>query len=134
MSQFHGSDGVVKIGANVVAEVKGFTVNETAETFQTNGPTMNTPAPATTHMAGPTSWDATLDCYWDDTDTNGQEALTIGASVTLHLLPEGTTTGDEDLYGTAIVTDIGIPVSFDGVVERSIQLKGSGALTHGAAA
>ena len=131
MSQFHGSDGVVKISSAVVAEVKGFTVNETAETFQTNAPTTNDPAPATTHMAGPTSWDATIDCYWDDTDATGQEAMTIGASVTVHLQAEGNTAGDHDLTGTAIVTDIGIPVSFDGVVERSIQLKGSGALTHG---
>jgi len=134
MAQFHGSDGVVKIGTNVVAEIKGFEVNEQAATFRTNAPTMNTPAPAATFKAGETTWDASLDCFWDDTDTNGQEALTIGASVTVHLLPKGATTGNTDLTGTALVTEVGIPAAHDGIVERRIKVQGTGALTHGTAA
>jgi len=131
MAQFHGSDGVVEIGANAVAEVKSFEVNENADTYETNGPTMNDPAPAKTFKAGATSWDAKVDCFWDDTDTTGQEAMTIGATVTVHLLPEGAAVGANDINGSAIVTGIGIPVAHDGIVERSITLQGSGALTHG---
>ena len=134
MTQFHGSDGIVKFGANTVAEVKGFTGNESAETYRTNAPTMNDPAPAATFKAGETSWDCSLDCYWDDTDTLGQEAATIGATVVVHLMPEGDTTGDNDISGSAIVTGLGIPSAHDGIVERTIQLQGTGALTHGTAA
>jgi len=133
MAQFHGSDGVVKIGTNVVAEVKGFDVNEQAATYRTNAPTMNNAAPAATFKAGETSWTAKLDCYWDDTDTTGQEALTVGASVTVHLMPEGSAVGSADLNGSAIVTEVGIAVAHDGIVERTISVQGTGALTHGTA-
>ncbi len=134
MSQFHGSDGVVKIGAATVAEVKSFSVEESAETYETNAPTMNDPAPAKAFKAGATSWNGSVDCFWDDTDATGQEALTVGAAVTVHFMPEGDTTGDNDINGSAIVTGISKQAAHDGIVEASFTLQGSGALTHGAAA
>jgi len=124
---------MVKFGANQVAEVKDFSVNQSAATYRTNAPTTNDPAPAATFKAGETSWEASVNCYWDDTDTNGQEAATIGANVTAQLMPEGAATGDADINGSAIVTGLGIPVAHDGIVERSITMQGTGPLTHGTA-
>jgi hypothetical protein len=59
----------------------------------------------------------------------GQGALTIGASVTLNVYPEGDASGDTYYTGTAIVTGVTRSSSFDGLVEASITVQGSGALT-----
>ena len=134
MSQFHGSNGLVKIGSNTVAELKSIDYNETAVVRQTNEPTMNDSAPALTYQAGETSWEGSMTCLWDDTDTTGQGAMTIGASVTVNFLPEGATTGDAQDSGTAIIKGVGVASSFDGMVQRTFQVQGSGAMTHGTAA
>lgn len=125
MANHTGVDGVVKVGANAVAEVRNWSINETADTIEDT--TMNDTS--RTYQAGLRSWNGSLTAFWDESDTNGQVALTIGASVTLHLLPEGATTGDVDYTGTAIVTSIGIAVPTNGMVERTIGFQGTGALT-----
>ena len=85
-----------------------------------------------THLTGLKTWDGTVECMWDDTDTNGQEALTVGSSVSLTLCPEGDTTGDYTLAGTATVTGVTNTQSYDNtVVTRSFTFQGSGALTIG---
>ena len=67
---------------------------------------------------------------WDETDTTGQGALTIGAEVTLNLYPEGDASGDVYYTGSAIVTGRTINSSYDGLVEMSISVQGNGALTQ----
>ena len=67
--------------------------------------------------------------FWDETDTNGQTALAVGATVTLNFAPEGASTGDVKLTGNAIVTSKSISSSFDGLVEASISVQGTGGLT-----
>ena len=46
-------------------------------------------------------------------------------------LPEGDTAGDFQLSGTGIVTGISQSQSYDGLVERSFTVQGTGALTIG---
>ena len=82
-----------------------------------------------THAVTLSSFSGSLDCFWDETDTTGQGALTIGASVTLALYPEGDGTGGTYYSGTALVTGVSRTASFDGMVEASISVQGSGALT-----
>jgi len=128
MATFSGNDGVVEIGANNMAEVRSFTVNQTAETIDDTaiGDAWRS------HLTGLKTWDGTVECIWDDTDTTGQEALTIGTSVSLTLCPEGDTTGDYTLAGTATVTGVTQTQSYDNtVVTRSFTFQGSGALTIG---
>jgi len=134
MTQFHGSDGVVKVGANVIAEVKSVDWNEAAETYQTNEPTINDPAPATTHKPGATSWDGSITCLWDDTDTTGQEAMSIGAEVAISFLPEGSATGQSLSSGNIIIISLGRSLAVDGMVQRTFGFKGNGVLAHGVAA
>lgn len=125
MATHKGSEGTVKVGANAVAEIRSFSIEETADTLEDTsmGDT------ARTYLASLTSFSGSVDVFWDETDTNGQNALTIGASVTLNLYPEGDTAGDTYLTGTAIVTSRSISSSFDGMVEMSIGVQGTGALS-----
>jgi len=125
MATHKGSEGTVKVGANAVAEVRSFSISSTADTIEDT--TMGDAA--RTYKPSLTSWSGSVEVYWDETDTNGQVALTVGAEVTLNVYPEGSTTGDSYLTGSAIVTGRTINSSFDGMVEASITVQGNGALT-----
>jgi predicted secreted protein len=125
MATHKGSEGTVKFSANEIAEIRSWTINETADTLEdtTMGDTARTYKPSLT------SWDGSMDVYWDETDTNGQVAATIGAEVTLNVYPEGDTSGDAYYTGSAIVTGVSRTASFDGMVEASITFQGTGALS-----
>tara|TARA_R100000808_G_scaffold15919_1_gene36269 strand:- start:1018 stop:1407 length:390 start_codon:yes stop_codon:yes gene_type:complete len=129
MATFHGNSGVAKVGANTVAEVRSFSVTETMETADDTsmGDSYRS------FKAGHGSWSATIECLWDDTDSNGQEAMAIGESITLNLYPEGAGSGADQIQGTAIVTEVGVAVASEDIVTRSISLQGSGGITHGTA-
>lgn len=125
MATHIGREGVVKVGANAVAEVRSFSINQTADTVEdtTMGDT------ARTRLVTLTSFDGSLDVFWDETDTNGQVALAPGSNVTLELYPEGDSAGDTYYSGSVNVTGLSISTSVDGMVEASITVEGSGALT-----
>ena len=126
MSNHTGSEGTVKIGTDTLAEIKSFSIEESADTIEdtTLGDT------ARTFKSGLTGWSGSVECFWDETDT-AQIALTIGASVTLDVYPEGATSGDTHYSGTALVTGITRQASLDGMVEASFSFQGNGALTLG---
>ena len=126
MATHKGSEGVVKVGANTVAEVRSWTIAESADTLEDTsmGDTARTFKPSLTTFTG------SLDVFWDETDTTGQGALTIGAEVTFNVYPEGDTAGDTYYTGTAIVTEVSRTAAFDGLCEASISLQGTGALTE----
>jgi len=130
MANHTGFEGTIKVGTNTVAEIRNFSINETADTIEDT--TINDAAK--TFQTGLKTWSGSATLFWDETDTNGQEALTIGSSATLNLYPEGASTGDIYYTGTAIVNSIGIAVPTNGMVERTIGFQGSGALTKGTAA
>jgi hypothetical protein len=125
MATHAGSEGTVKVGSNAIAEIRSFSLEETADTLEdtTMGDT------ARTYKSSLTTFTGSVDVFWDETDTSGQGALTIGASVTLNVYPEGDTSGDTYYTGSAIVTGVTRSSSFDGLVEASITVQGSGALT-----
>jgi hypothetical protein len=125
MATHTGSEGTVKIGVNVIAEIRSFSLEESGEVLETTtmGDVSRTYVPSLRTFTG------TVECYWDETDTNGQGALTVGAEITLNLYPEGETAGDTYYTGSAIVTGSSLNSSFDGMVERSITVQGTGALT-----
>ncbi len=129
MANHKGSEGTVHVGANAIAEIRSWTIEENGDVLEDT--TMGDSA--RTFLASLTNWSASVDVYWDETDTNGQGALTVGASVTLNLYPEGNTTGDTYYTGTALVTSISRTASFDGMVEASIGLQGTGAVTESTA-
>ncbi|MEY2653823.1 MAG: hypothetical protein RLZZ524_851 [Pseudomonadota bacterium] len=130
MANHTGVDGVIKISTNVVAEVRNWSINETADTIEDT--TMNDTS--RTYQTGLKGWSGSLTAFWDETDTNGQVAMTIGASIALELYPEGATTGDAKYSGTVLITSIGVSVPTNGMVERTIGFQGTGALTIGTTA
>ena len=130
MATHHGNEGVVKIGSDTVGEVTEFSVESGIDVADDTvmGDTWKT------HLTGQKEWSGSVSCFWDEGDTTGQEALTEGASVTLKLCPEGYTTGDKYLSGTATVTRITLSASKDAVVTRAFQFQGNGALAWATAA
>lgn len=127
MATHTGNEGVIQVGANSVAEVRSYSIEETSDT------TEDTSMGDTTRTYKPTlrSWTASVDCWWDEEDTDGQVTLVPGTEVTITVAPEGTTSGDTTYSGDAIVTGKSINANLDGMVEASITLQGTGPLTEG---
>jgi len=127
MANHKGSEGVAKIGANTIAEIKDFSLSETAETIDDT--TMGDSA--RTKQVGLTTASGSMTAFWDETDTSGQGAMTVGASVTLNLYPEGATTGDKYATLTALITEKGVSTTLDGMVETTVSFEANGAVTWG---
>ena len=127
MATFKGNEGTVLSGSNAVAEIRSFTVNETADVIEdtTIGDA------AKTYVASFKDATATVECYFDDTDTNGQNTFLIGDTVSLALQFEGNTSGDHKLSGSAIITGRDVSVSADGMVEATFAMQITGGLTEG---
>ena len=126
MATHTGNAGAVQVGANTVAEMLTWTMTEGVNIIDDTA----TGDAADTHKAGTTNWSGSVNCYWDETDTNGQEAMTVGASVTLHLLPDGATTGDIDFNGTATINSIERASGNNAIVTANFSFTGNGALTR----
>jgi len=126
MSTFSGNDGTVLVGANAVAEITSFTVNETADVIEDTAMGDS----AKSYKASFTDATATIECHFDDTDTSGQGAMTVGSSITINLQMEGNTSGDHKLTGTALITGRDIAVAADGIVSGTYNLQITGGLTE----
>lgn len=125
MATHHGKDGTVKIGANTVAEINSFSIDETADTAEKTAMGDSSKS----FLVGVTTATGTITCYWDETDTSGQGAMTSGASVTLNLYPEGADSGDTYASLTALITSVGVSVDMGSVVERSFGWQATGGVT-----
>lgn len=126
MATFTGSDGVILVGSDQVAEVRSYSIDETMDTLEDTamGDTSRT------YKTSLKSFSGSADVFFDDTDTSGQGALTVGSEVTLNVQFEGNTAGDHKLSGTVLITGRTISASFDGMVEASISFQGTGALSE----
>lgn len=126
MATHHGKNGVVKVGSNAVAEVDSWelTISVSKASDTAMGDDWET------HLTGTKAWKGSLSCHWDETDTNGQEALVVGASVTLNLYPEGTASGATYFTGVATIDDVNVSVSKGGIVSRRFTFEGNGAVTQ----
>ncbi len=125
MATHTGSEGTVKIGSDQLAEVRSYTIESSGETIEDS--TMGDSA--RTYKAGLTTFTASFEVYFDETDT-AQNAVDAGASITFSVYPEGDGAGDTYYTGSGIVTGRSITASFDGMVEMSLSVQGSGALTE----
>ena len=127
MATHTGSEGTVRVGLNAIAEIRSYSVEETADTAEDTSMGDSYRTFKTTLKA----WTGSVDVFWDETDTNGQLALVVGSQVTANFFPEGATAGQTEKYysGDAIVTGKTVTGSFDGMVESTITLQGTGALS-----
>lgn len=126
MATHAGSEGTVKSGANAIAEIRSYTISETGDTIEDS----SMGDVSRTYKAGLKTWTASVEVFWDETDTNGQGSFDVGSTVTLNVYPEGSSTGDMYYTGSAIVTGKTVNATFDGMVEASFTLQGTGALTE----
>ena len=127
MATHTGSSGVVKVGTNTVAEVRSFTLDTTAELLEDTTLTDT----SKTFQVGKKGATASVECFWDETDTNGQIAIAEGSSVALNLYPEGATSGDYYYSGTYLITANSVSVPTDGIIEATFSATLTGALTRG---
>ena len=126
MAVHKGSEGVVKVGSNTIAEVLDWSLNESADTIETT----NLAATAKTYVAGKPGGSGSVSCHWDETDTSGQGALTAGATVVLNVYPESTGSGATFSSFDALVTSIDrASGGGEGIVSATFNFTASGAVT-----
>lgn len=130
MATHWGNEGTVKIGANAIAEIDEFEFTESVDPVDDTAMGDS----YATHIAasGIKKWSGSMTCHWDETDTNGQVLMVVGASLILNLYPEGSTSGDTYWTGTATITERGQTVKKDGeTIKATFSFMGNGALTRG---
>ncbi len=127
MATHTGSSGIVKVGTNTVAEVRSFTLDTTAELLEDTTLTDTSKS----FQVGKKGASASVECFWDETDTNGQIAIAEGSSVALNLYPEGATSGDYYYSGTYLITANSVTTPTDGIIEATFSATLTGALTRG---
>ena len=127
MATHTGSSGLVKVGTNTIAEVRSFTLDTTAELLEHTALTDT----SKTFQVGKKGATASVECFWDETDTNGQIAIAEGEQVTMTLYPEGATSGDYYFGGTWIISANSVSTPTDGMIEATFSATLTGALTRG---
>ena len=126
MATHTGSSGVIKIGTNTIAEVRSFTIDTTAEILEDTVLTDTSKS----FKVGKKGATVSVECFWDETDTNGQIALAEGSSVAMDLFPEGTDSSDYYFSGTWLVTATSVSVPTDGIIEATFSATLNGALSR----
>lgn len=126
MANHTGASGTIKIGTDAIAEVRSWSLEEQADTIDCS--IIGTSAKI--YKAGQTGWSGSLTCYWDETDTNGQMTLVIGASIALELYPEGSESTDTYYTGDVYITGVSRSGAHDGMVEATYSFQGTGACTE----
>lgn len=126
MANHKGSEGLVHVGTTAIAELRGW------EFTHENEPIEDSVLADTdrTFQSGINNWSGSATAFWDETDTNGQEALDAGASVTLKFYPEGASTSDTYYIGTGLVTQIVRRAALQTMVEAEFRFRGVGALAQ----
>lgn len=125
MSNITGKDGAVKSGADVLAELRGFNIEQTTEALD------NAVIDGSGHAsnkAGQKSWSATIDAFYDPADPVTSQ-LTNGAEVDLEFFPSGDTTGEQEYAGTGLCTAISTPIEINGMVQQSFSVACASVLT-----
>jgi len=125
MASSSGKLGAVYVGGVAVAEIRDWSVEQTGDTTESS--VMGTEW--RTHLATLKSWTSSFNAFWD-LDDAAQASLDVGAEVTLALYPTGNTSTEKYYTGSAIVTSVSSSASFDGMIEASFTVQGTGALTE----
>lgn len=133
MTAIVGNAGALKVGGNVVAELRNYSVEMTSDTIETS----NMGDSTRQYVKGLSQFSGSADAYWDPThfttvDLDGLIFGSVGSTGTAVVFyPEGDVGSGTDkiLSGTVIVTGYTINGSFDGMVEASISFQGTGALS-----
>lgn len=127
MANHTGVSGLVKVGTATVAEVRSFTLSTTSELLEDT----NLTDTSKTYQIGKKGATCSIECFWDETDSNGQIAIAEGSQVTMTLYPEGADSGDYYYGGTWLITGNSVSTPTDGIIEATFDATLTGALTRG---
>ena len=127
MATYTGNAGVVKVGGTALAEITGFSIENSTATIDNT--TMGDSA--RTFATGLESWSGTADIIYESTEHGTITALNGGlaGTVTTEFYPNGTGSGERKISGEVIVTGYSMSASLDGMITASISMQGSGQLT-----
>ena len=120
MATFKVADGAVYSGSYAVAEITGYnygdsvTLVEDSNAFDTQE----------SYKVGKKKGDGGIRCHYDPTDTNGQNTLRSGETVTLHIYPRGTTPGLKEFIGSVKIETFKTTGEDEGLVEAEFTFKG----------
>lgn len=134
MTTFIGNNGVVKTAADggsatAMTEVRGFTIESSSDVIDCSVMgSLNR-----VFKAGMNTFTGTIDVYYDAADAE-QSRLVAGANIDFELYPTGETeSGSDDFHkftGGGLVTGRTVTNTVDGMVEMTLTIQGSGALTE----
>ena len=118
-----GRGGSVRISSTTIGELRNYSLANSSDSVEDTilGDTFRT------RKSTLRSWSVSGDVYWDPVDA-GQVLVTVGATVTVNLYPMGLGASASYYSGSGIVSKFDISGSFDGMVEGSINIEGSGPL------
>ena len=127
MATHHGDEGAVYSDTTVVAEVTDFDYTEVIGKAKDSAKGDANES----YKAGRKDGSGKISCWWDPSDTSGQNTLRVGQTVTLHLYPEGKATAYTDLNGAVLIDLMTITSPKDeSICEATINF--TGVLTWGA--
>lgn len=124
MSNYTGNDGVVKIGAAAIGELKGFNIEESA-TVHDN--TVINGENTRTVKGGRTQWNGGIEVHYDPDDT-AIATMVVGAEVAFEGYPTGEASGMYKLDGNILINSASTPIEVDGMIVQSYSFDGSGDL------
>lgn len=120
---YSGNGGSVKIATAEIAEILDYTISTGAATMDNS----SIGDDSDTHLGGSLNWSASINCFWDDTDANGQELMKAGDSITLIFTPA---VGQAVFTGTATIEALEIGLARNAVTSAAFTAKGNGALVE----
>ena len=68
MATHLGKEGTVQVGSNAIAEIRGFSIDETIDTVEDTYGRFSK-----TYLASIKDFSGSVDVLYDETDTNGQQ-------------------------------------------------------------
>lgn len=122
-----GKRGVIKLGATpvVVAETRQWSLEQSADPVEHSviGDTYRK------YQSSMIGYTVSLEGYYDTADS-GQAEIVFDTPVDFELFPAGETSGEKQYSGTAYVTAFTETAAFDGMVEFTATLQGTGDLVE----
>ncbi len=131
---YTGESGVIKFVGDdstvaAVASIRSFTIDREVQSIETTVMGES----ARTYQAGLTQFSGSIDAYLRDEDPGQSNFMSYvenpDSVAKIELFPSGETTGIK-LTGNVIVTGHSVTSNFDGPVELSLTIQGSGALVR----
>ena len=129
MATTHGNSGAVYIGINAVAEITAWSYSENTELTEDSA---MGDSEMTYKSSGKKDGSGSVTCHWDPSNTNGQEAMDVGATVELHLYPEGNTSGNTEYTASVQIESIERSGDMGSIVNAVFAFRG--VLTQGTVA